>query len=255
MPQLLGKRKARFDQRNLKLRKYLPAHLPPRPFQKNWLMGIPQIPMYLNNSLGDCVIACMAHQLDLWSYLTTGKIIGFTDAEIISMYTAIGGYDPAQIQSDGSNPTDNGCDMLTAMKYWQQTGFAGHKEFAIEAFLQVDASSPTEFMDAIWLFGSSNIGVQLPLAVQNLSGWPAPPSLTGDWTPGGWGGHCIDPGAYFLGNQLVETWGETLQMSDIFFKSYCDEMFVVLYPGWVGAHGVTPSGLNIAQLQADLALL
>lgn len=249
MPQLLGKRAKRFDHRNMQLSKYLPAKLPPRPFQKNWLAGIPKIPPYMNLTLGCCVISRMAHQLDLWSYLTTGRIIGFTDGDIIGMYSAIGGYVP------GDPSTDNGCDMLTAMKYWKKNGFAGRKELAIEAFLQVDPSSPTQFMDAIWLFGSAAIGVQLPIAVQGLAGWPAPPNMSGDWTPGSWGGHDIDPAAYFLNNQLVETWGSTLQMHDLFFKAYCDEMFVPLFPGWVGANGRTPSGLNINQLRADLALL
>lgn len=232
---------------------YLPPHLPPRPFQKNWLVGIPKIPPYMNLTLGCCVISRMAHQLDLWSYLTTGKIIGFSDEQIIEMYSAIGGYDPkAPLNPDGSNPTDNGCEMLTAMKYWRNTGFCGYK---IEAFVQVDPSSPTQFMDAIWLFGSAAIGVQLPLAVQSTVGWPAPPSLTGEWAPGSWGGHDVDPVAYFSDNQFVETWGEKLQMSDLFLKAYCDEMYAVLFPGWAGAHGISPSGLKIEQLRADLAAL
>lgn len=249
MPLKLGKQAKRFDERTLQLRKYLAAELPPRPYQKNWLVGIPSIPMYKNDTLGCCVIARMAHQLDLWSYLTTGKIIGFADDDIISMYSAIGGYVP------GDPSTDNGCDMLTAMNYWRQNGFAGRKDLAIEAFVSADPSSPTEFMDAIWLFGSGAIGVQLPIAVQSTSGWPAPPNLTGDWTPGSWGGHDIDPAAYFAGNQIVESWGGEIKMDDLFFKSYCDEMYCVFFPGWVGVHGVSVSGLNMAQLQADLALL
>lgn len=255
MPNLLGKRAKRTDRRTLQLANYLPVHLPPRPFQKNWLVGIPKIPYYMNQNLGCCVIARMAHQLDLWSFLTTGKIIGFTDAEIVLMYTAIGGYDPTKDQPDGSNPTDNGCDMLTAMKYWRNNGFAGRKELAIEAFMAVDVASPTQFMDAIWLFGSVPMGVQLPLAVQSLSSWPAPPNLQGDWVPGGWGGHDVDAAAYFSGARLVETWGTTLTVADLFAKAYADEMYAVLFPGWVGVHGVSPSGLNIAQLRADLAAL
>lgn len=245
----LGKRAKRFDRRNLMLHEYLPAKLPARPFQKNWVLGIPEIPMYKNDVLGCCVIARMAHQLDLWSYLTTGKTIGFTDADIIGMYSAIGGYVP------GDPSTDNGCVILDALKYWQKNGFAGRKELAIEAYLQIDPTSPTEFEDATWLFGSSVIGVQLPIAVQSLNSWPAPPNLTGDWTPGSWGGHDVDIGSYSSGKALVETWGGTLPMDDLFMKAYVDEMWCVLFPGWVGAHGVTPSGLNLAKLRADLAIV
>jgi hypothetical protein len=249
MPNLLGKLPKRHDKRTLQLASYLPAKLPPRPFQKNWLMGLPSIPMYCNDSLGCCVISRMAHQLDLWSYLTTGKIIGFSDADIIGMYSAIGGYVP------GDPSTDNGCVILDALNYWRQNGFAGRKELAIEAFVSVDPSSQTEFMDAIWLFGSAVLGIQLPLAVQSLGDWPAPPNLTGNWAPGSWGGHDVPTADYFSGNQVVETWGERLRMEDLFMKAYVDEMWCVFFPGWVGAHGRTPSGLNIAQIQADLALL
>jgi hypothetical protein len=276
----LGKRTKRFDPkgRTLQLRNYVEAPAPstarpvrmisietlittgvclsvkkslaaPLPKKKDWLSGIPSIPMYDNDTLGCCVIARMAHQLDLWSYLTTGKIIGFTDAQIISMYSAIGGYVP------GDPSTDNGCDMLTAMNYWRKNGFAGQKDLAIEAFIEVNPMNPVEFAWGISWFGSTAIGLQLPTAIQTLNDWPAPPNLTGDWTPGSWGGHDVPAGAYFPGAQIVETWGATIVMSDLFFKSYCDEMYIVFFPDWVMADGVSPSGLNMAQLKADLAAL
>ena len=250
MMKKLGKREKRIDNRTLQLNKYTVKTAPPP--KKNWLTGIPSIPMYLNDTLGCCVIACMAHMLDQWSYLTTGKIIGFTNDQITAMYTAIGGYNPHAPLVNGQNPTDNGCDMLTAMKYWRTNGFCGHK---IAGFAEVNTTSPTEFERAICWYGSITIGVNLPLAIQSLSDWPAPPNLVGDWAPGSWGGHCVDSAAYFPGTQTVETWGSELQMSDVFFKSYCDEAYVVFFPGWVMANGQSPSGLNVQQLQADLAAL
>lgn len=242
----LGKKPKRFDHlnRTLQLRNYIaPAQSPKK---KDWLAGIPSVPMYDNDTLGDCIIAMMAHMLDQWSYLTTGKVIGFTDAQIIEMYSAIGGYVP------GDPSTDNGCDMLTAMNYWRNTGFCGYK---IEGYVEANPMSPVEFARAIDLFGNTAIGIELPTAIQTLSNWPAPPNLNGDWAPGSWGGHAIPASAYFPDWQTVETWGATLQMADLFFKAYCDELYVVFFPGWVMADGKSPSGLNMKQLQADLAAL
>ena len=193
----LGKNPRKIDSRTLQLKNFtaVPPQRPPK--KKSWLTGIPSIPIYKNDVLGCCVISMMAHMLDQWSYLTTGKIIGFTDQQIIEMYTAIGGYDPnAPLNPDGSNPTDNGCVMLDALNYWRETGFCGYK---MEAYVSANPRSPTEFEQAIALFGNTAIGVELPVAVQGSSTWDNPPNLTGDWAPGSWGGHAIPAGAYWPG--------------------------------------------------------
>ena len=104
--------------RTLQLKDYLTTGAPPPPVKKSWIYNLPtsQIPMYGNDTLVDCVIATMAHMLDMWSFVTTGKIIGFSTQQINSMYTAIGGYNPNAPLVNGVNPTDNGCDMLTASR-------------------------------------------------------------------------------------------------------------------------------------------
>lgn len=248
----LGKLPKREDPRTLKMSRYIvpspPAPKPPT--SADWIDQIPNWDMYGNDQYGDCVIAAMAHIQNQADFLTAGKFTDYALTDILSMYSAIGGYDP----SDGpGGPSDQGCDMLTALKYWKTAGFLGRK---ILAFMEVDPQNPIQVEQAIAQFGSLFIGVNLPVAVQQLPNWPAPPkSLTGNWEPGSWGGHCVPPMDYSPGQELVVSWGSKLTMADAFFTAYCDEAYVVLFPGWVNSKGTSPSGLNLAQLQADIAAL
>lgn len=251
----LGKLPKREDPRTLKMARYVkpvpPAPKPPA--SADWINKIPSWDMYGNDSWGDCVIAAMAHIQNQAQFLTTGKFTDYTIDEILSMYSAIGGY----VRSDGpGGPSDQGCDLLTALKYWKTTGFLGNK---ILAYMEVDPQNAVQVEQAIAQFGSLFIGVNLPAAVQQLSSWPAPPTLaqnsTGDWTPGSWGGHCVPLMDYTPGIQICVSWGGKLSEADPFFTTYCDEAWVVLFPGWIAANGKSPSGLNLAQLQADIAAL
>lgn len=248
----LGKLPKREDPRTLKMARYVtPAPPAPKPpTTADWIDKIPSWDMYGNDQYGDCVIAAMAHIQNQAQFLTSGQFTDYTLEQILSMYSAIGGYVPG----DGpGGPSDQGCDMLTALKYWKSSGFLGSK---ITAYMEVDPQNATQVDQAIAQFGSLFIGVQLPAAVQSMTAWPVPPvSLTGDWEPASWGGHCIPPMDYSPGSKIVVSWGGKLTMADPFFTAYCDEAYVVLFSGWIAANGKSPSGLNLAQLQADIAAL
>lgn len=63
--------------------------------------------MYLNDELGDCVVAGKQHCLRLWLAEGTGSdTITFDDACTIRNYELLGHYNPANPDSD------QGCDML-----------------------------------------------------------------------------------------------------------------------------------------------
>lgn len=247
----LGKHPKREDPRTLKMARYMtlvpPAPKPPATV--DWISKIPNWEMYGNDQYGDCVIAAMAHIINQAQYFNSGKFTNFTLDQILEMYSAIGGY---VIGSGPESPSDQGCDMLTALKYWKNTGFLGYK---IDAFMEVDPNNAMEVEQALEYFGALFIGLQLPQAVQGMSGWPSPKNLTGAWTPGSWGGHCVPPMDYISGAEWLVTWGSKLEMADGFQKAYCDEAYVILFPGWIGPKGVTPGGLNIKQLETDLAAL
>ncbi len=72
--------------------------------------------IYENDKLGDCVIAGMAHVVGVLTGGAGPKPFLYSDAEIIKLYSAIGGYVP------GDPATDQGCDEQTALNYWENNG-------------------------------------------------------------------------------------------------------------------------------------
>jgi hypothetical protein len=251
----LGKRAPRLDRRTLKFSNYRLAkaeapYVPPT--SADWLGDIPTWGMCLNDSLGDCVCAAMAHivqQLTFYAAekLGSGEMIVPTDEDVLKSYQDISGY----VVDDPS--TDNGCDMLTALNYWRQTGIGGHK---ILAFVSVDPTNAVKWQEAVALFGNIFTGLALPTTAQSQGIWAVPDGgAVGDGSPGSWGGHCVPDMRYDADNLACVTWGAPLQMTQGFFNTYCDECYAVLDPEWVNAAGMAPSGFNLDQLKADLASL
>jgi len=244
----LGKQPARIDARTLKLSKYLRAVAPP-PQYANWLKPIP-LPMYANDSIGDCVEAAAGHMINLWQSWTAPKVPQPTQEQIIEAYSGATGYIP------GDPNTDNGTNMLSFLNYWRNTGVAGQK---IAAYVSLEPGNLQEMMQAVYLFGAAFIGIELPIAAQ-AGNWLAPPNLQGNNAPGSWGGHCVPVGFYDefkrpANRNTVITWGEELLMADGFYQVYSDEAYAILSADWIEANQQAPNNFDLAALQADLAAL
>ena len=251
----LGKRAPKLDKRTFKIADFLPPVIPPPPAFSNWLTAVPYFPMYLNDIEGICVGATGGHQVNQWTRYAGGKEIFPTDQDIQLAYEVVGGYDPSQTQPDGFNPTDNGMNILDFLNYFRQKGIAGHKIFA---FATVDVARKDQVCQSINWFGNLFIGVNLPISAQNQDSlWAVPPGGPfGDASPGSWGGHAVPVCEYSPSTLTVVTWGQTIQMTWEFFKTYCDEAYVCLSSqDWLQINGVSPSNFNLKQLQANLKLL
>lgn len=242
-PRKLGKRAPLLDGRTLKLEKYVSALSPPPP--SAFYQGkVSSWPMYLNDQLGDCVIAAAGHMIEQWTeYAGAGYLP--TDDQMLTAYEQIGGY----VAGDPS--TDNGCSMLTALNTWRQTGIAGHK---IIAYVSLRVGNLEELRQAVVLFGNAFVGIQLPLTAQNQSQWEVV-SATGDGAPGSWGGHCVPIVGYDPNLNSCVSWGSLLNMTKAFYEAYSDEAYAVLSQGWIENNSKSPSGFDVAQLQAALALV
>jgi hypothetical protein len=203
--------------------------------------------MYLNDKLGCCVISAAAHMVQEWTAYA-GNEQRLSDADVLKGYEDVGGYVP------GDPTTDNGCDMITALNYWRQTGFGGHK---IYAYASVNPRNEKEVEQATWLFGNLFVGLALPISAQQSTDWEVPSEgLTGDGSPGSWGGHCISSISNSDKGQTDVTWGGTIWETKGFRRSYCDELFAILTQDWIDAlTQQAASGFNLAQLQADLKAL
>lgn len=249
----LGKKLKVTDVRTFKLAKYLrvAAPLPSPPSEVSYVTRVPDWKMNLNDRIGDCVPAAMAHTVQQMTFFSRGLsgMIVPTDQDVLTAYQRIGGYIP------GRPETDNGCDMLTALKYWRRVGIANHK---ILAFMEINPKNLNEVQTAIWMFGSVFTGLQLPISVQPLDQWIVPDggTYTSIGRPGGWGGHCVP---FFAGSPLTltcVTWGMMLKSSHNFWLDYVDEAYVVLSMDWINSvTNLAVNGFNLDQLQNDLSQL
>jgi hypothetical protein len=244
---MLGKAPYVHDPRSLRLEKYAVGLPAPKPWV-NWALKAKQPwgAMY-NDSLGCCVISHMGHSIQSWS-AAVGSEITVPDSAILTGYEAVGGYVP------GNPSTDNGCVIADGLKYWKATGIAGH---TIGAYLEVPQTNHTLLRQAIELFGSVSIGLQLPVAAQNLGTYwnmAGAKSLTGNWAPGSWGGHCVAVIGYNNGSYICVSWGEIIRISVLFWDNYCDESWCSISPDFFSG-AKSASGLDLSQMQTDLALL
>ena len=196
-----------------------------------------------NDSVGDCVFAGAAHLEQLWSTIA-GKLNVPTTPQVLAEYSKLTGYDPV----DPS--TDNGAVESDTWSAWKTNGLFGKN---ILGFVGVNPSSKSQLGDAIWFFGGSLLGLNLPASAQDQDVWDVPAGgPAGDGEPNSWGGHCTllinrdDRGVTMVtwGALKLATWG--------FMAAYCSEAYALLSPDWLDASGKTPGGVPLASMIADL---
>ena len=235
----------------LSLKNYLMKALPNPPatvdYRSRAFQALNQ--MYGNDTLGDCVIAGMAHVVGVLTS-NAGKPFLYTEDQIVNLYSAIGGYVP------GQPATDQGCDEVTALNYWKQQGApAGSHQIA--GYIAVDPSNPEEVRTALWLFENLLFGLELPDAWVNP--FPGASGFTwdvvGDPDPNN--GHCIVGVGYTPRGVTVDTWGMAGVMTNAAVAEYCAEsnggaLYSVLSHDQIAlAHTKAPNGFDFTQLTAD----
>jgi len=239
----------------LSLKHYLRFALPTPPSSADYssLAQTSLQEMYLNDQLGDCVIAGGYHTIGV----ATGNANGgspfiATGSQIVADYSAIGGY------VDGDPSTDNGCDEVTALNYWQSTGFADGSQLA--GWAVVDATNQAEVQAACWLFENLFFGLELPDAW--ISPFPSSPGFVWDvGTPDPQNGHCVAGVGYNAQGVLISTWGLIGTMTYAAIAALCvqangGELYVMLTPDQIlkGA-AKAPNGVAWADLVTDLQQL
>jgi hypothetical protein len=246
----LGKREARHV-KGMKMLSALTAALPAPPPAVGWYKGCPigtnpvtDFPMDGNDTVGDCTIAGVSHALQLWTTLNGSPVVP-TDAEVISEYSRLTGYNPVDPSTDqGAVETD----ILTA---WQSGGIFGHK---IDGYVGVNVKSQVQFKDAIHYFGSAYLGVELPITAQDQTIWDVVPGNSPDAQPDSWGGHCVVAVAADERYIVVVTWGSLKLATWEWMFTYCSEAYAIMSPDWV-AKGQTPGGVPLASLREDFIRL
>jgi hypothetical protein len=257
----LGKLAPRHDSRTLKLARYTAA-LPDPPTSCDLTAKVARIGMMLNDSLGDCTCAAIGHIIQCWTAENGAEVI-LPDSDILSLYEAACGYNPA----DPS--TDQGGVELDVLNYWRKTGVAGHTLGAY-AILQKRAGSlwgkllsgtswRHDVMRSVYYFGAAYIGVALPDAVitqldkGNVIPWEFPADKDASWNPNPDNGHAICIVAYDADGVVIVTWGQLLTVSWDFLDACMDEGYCPFSKDIVNAvSGKSPQNFALAQLQTDL---
>jgi hypothetical protein len=206
-----------------------------------------------NDTVGDCTTADRGHRLMLWTALGSGKIVIPTAGQVLAFYSQATGYNPADVQPDGSNPTDQGADMVTIAKDAETMALCGHVE---DAFGTIDPLNMTHLKWAICLFGCAPLGINLQQAQMDQfnagHAWyydPSSPIIGGhdvlavEYRPNG----CFD----------VITWGAKWTCAPSFMNpanGIISEIVPVVSHDFVTPSGVAPSRINLKQMIADLKL-
>lgn len=241
----LGKNKPKHDPRTLCMAKYMQA-LPPPPASVDWSKKVGPLGMMLNDKIGNCTIAGAAHLVQAWTGNANGTPVILADSDVLLGYEAACGYNPAFPR------TDQGGVEIDVLNYWRKNGIgpAGHQ---IAAYGAVNVLDHTEVMTALNLFGGLYTGVALPVSAQSQVGtvWDVVNRPSG--APGSWGGHCVPIVAADHETLTCITWGAFQKMTWKFWNRYFDEAYACLTPDWIAADGKSPSGVDLATLQSDLA--
>ncbi len=241
------------------LKNYLTRSMPAPPatcdYTKSAAAALSKI--YDNDTLGDCVIAGMAHVVGVMTGNAGAKPFLYSNAQIVGLYSAIGGYVP------GEPSTDQGCDEQTALNYWENNGAlppnttsptGAHK---IAGWMTVDSTNVEEFQTALWLFENLYFGIELPDAWIN----PMPSASGFVWDAAGPpdpnNGHCVVGVGYTSAGVVIDTWGMTGLMTNAALAKYPNqasngELYTVVSMDALGkANQKAPTGFDWSQLVAD----
>jgi hypothetical protein len=242
----LGKHPPKFNRKTLTLADYTGEELAPAPAKTYWEYKVKSYPVMLNNQLGCCVFSAGGHLVQEFT-AHTGAEVTPTDDQILAAYEAVGGY------IEGNESTDNGAAITDFLAYWLNQGFAGQPK--LSGWAAIDQTDLDKVKQAVFLFGALDIGVNLPNSAIDQFNAGQPWDVVAD-DNGIAGGHCIPIMGYGKNGFTIVTWGKTHQMTNAFFLKYCDESYSLISPQWLSAvSGKTPSGLDLATLQTDLAEL
>jgi len=214
---------------------------------------VQQIPMYLNNELGDCTIAGLAHLFGAVSVYGGRAEALFADAEIERTYSRVGGYVP------GNPATDQGCACADVLEDARVNGMtdvngnvhkvAGHAQLGNPA----DEELVAQCLD---VFGSLYVGFNVQQSIE--AEFSAGQVWT--YTPGEpyVGGHCVVlqrryPCGSMHGVLEYWTWGARQRADFGWQANTVEEAHVAITDDWIRANGTTVEGLDLVQLLADMA--
>lgn len=197
-----------------------------------------------NDEYGDCVVASRAHLVMLDTKVGAPATARFTAESVIEEYQFLTGGE------------DTGLNMRDVCVYQRKTGLkdADGKRHKTGAFLSLDPGNPLEAIQAVWIFGGFGFGFSVPESAMEQFDRGEIWDDVGDTNI--LGGHevCGVGTMDYTKRLTCVTWGARQEMTFEFLKAYNDESWCWVAPEILNAGG-TWRGLNITQLNADLAAI
>ncbi len=252
----LGKKPARREAYKLRFADYVDtaAVLPRVPANFGHYPLISSYGVLGNDFVGDCVIAGGLHEVMIWN-AEQARAVPVSDTCAIENYTAITGYDPAQTNAQGDNPTDQGTDVQAAAQYRIKHGLVDDAGVAhrVAAYVFVDPQNLAEVKTACYLFGAIGLGLDFPdSAMTQFKHGQVWRPVAGAHSLGG---HYVTLAGWNHGAGVGITWGQRQLMTAAFIEEYADEAIAYLSLEMLDRQQKSPEGFDVAALRADLARL
>ena len=197
---------------------------------------------YVANGIGvhNCVISGKAHNVGVWTANESDEALQATDKEILSAYRTICG------------PADRGCDISVVLNYMKSKGIVMNGQpQKIDGYVAIDWTNADEVKIATYLFGALTLGINLPSAWRDSEDiWDMTNSRI-------IGGHDVSVVGYKPQGVVISTWGglRTITWAAFTSQRWIEECYALLAPHWYEKDGISPSGLKVEELKADLEKL
>jgi hypothetical protein len=196
---------------------------------------------------GDCMWAAPAHMIQAWTAYA-GTEITIPDSEVVKGYASTG-YNPQ------TGTGDNGTDAQTVMEYLRNVGYtdtAGKVHKIVAYAMLGNPADETLLAQSLDVFGGVYTEVALAEAQETQFASVQPWS----YQPGspGVGGHgiCLQRRATGPDIWRLVSWGALVSADTSFVYNQVVAAYVIVTEDWLQANGSTITGLDLAQLLADM---
>jgi hypothetical protein len=208
----------------------------------DWMKAVKQWDCLGNDRYGCCTAAAAYHIAQTW-LINNSFEFQPTEEATLALYAATSDF-PKE---------DDGAVESRVLAYWCATGIPTSVGTEKIAFAALTPTNLNELKLSIEYFGAAYIGVDLPISAQTQAVWDLPAGgAVGDGAPGSWGGHAVPLLAYDETGFTCVSWGQPLKMTNAFLQAYCEEAYALISWDWLADSGISPPGLNMAALQAEL---
>ena len=210
----LGARPTTYDPRMVQYRTFAPSTwTTPKSYSWDAEHGNVIPPrMYLNDTLGCCVMATRANHTTRFQYEETGKVLTISDAEVRNEYLA---------ETGG---VDSGLIPLESLKAWRKGWISGGEVHLLHAWAQVNQRDPQQIQEATIVGTGMEFSVALPISAAHQMDAGKPWDLvTGpDGIAASWGRHQIYAETYDERGVTCWTWAKRQLMTYRWIAEYCE---------------------------------